>query len=60
MIATSPSLIHCDFAGSESIWRSLILQENFELTRALRLVALHPDVDFHKPSRVLALYTPTA
>jgi hypothetical protein len=60
LIATSPSLIHCDFAGSESIWRSLILQEDFELTRALRLVALHPDVDLQKSTRILSLNTPTA
>ena len=60
LIATSPTLIHCDFAGSESIWRSLILQDKFKLTRVLRLVALHPDVDFRKPSRILALNTPNA
>ena len=60
LISTSPSLIHCDFAGSESIWRSLVLQEDFELSRALRLVALHPDVDLHEPGRLLALNTPSA
>ncbi len=60
LIATSSSVIHCDFSGSESIWQSLILEDDFELTRALRLVALHPDVDFHRQNRILALRSPNA
>jgi hypothetical protein len=60
LIATSPSLLHCRFAGADSMWRTLLTEDNFEMTRVLRMVALHPDVERHKPSRLFALDEPNS
>jgi hypothetical protein len=57
LIATSPTLLHCGFAGSESLWETLISRDESSFPRALRLIALHPDTELTPPRHILSAHT---
>jgi hypothetical protein len=45
LLAATPGLLSADFPGSRSLWATLIDRSDTEMSRAFRLVALHPDAD---------------
>ncbi len=55
LMASAPGLLHCAFPGAPALWATLIGPGGSEMPRALRLIALHPDVELRPTRRAISL-----
>ena len=55
LLAATPSLLGCAFPGARSLWATLISGTDTEMPRALKLIALHPDVAIRPAGQAVSL-----
>jgi len=57
LLSVAPNLLACASPGAEPLWETLLDRSQTDMSRALRLIALHPDAEHNPARRVFALHS---